>query len=98
MDLAHALKVALDTGKVKIGVHESMASADAKHARLLIISKSCPEPKLVEKNRYGKTPIYHFDGTSLELGAACGRPFPISAIAILDPGSSAILSLETGPS
>ena len=96
MDLAHALKVALETGTVKIGVTETLATAQAKKAKLVIVSRTCPEPGLTREKAIGRVPIYHYDGTAVELGQACGRPFPISALAIVDPGSSAILSLETG--
>jgi large subunit ribosomal protein L30e len=96
MDLGHALKVALQTGTVKIGLEETLLSAREKKAKLLIVSRSCPEPTLERERRFERIPIYHFEGTSVELGAACGKPFPISALAILDPGGSAILSLETG--
>jgi large subunit ribosomal protein L30e len=95
MDLAHALKVALETGKVRIGLTESLDAAEAKKARLVIVATTCPEPRLAKERALGKVPIYHFDGTAVDLGQACGKPFPISAMAILDPGSSAILTLET---
>ncbi len=95
MDLAHALKVALETGTVKIGLVETRAAVDAKKARLLIVAKSCPDPQLTKERAIGKVPIYHYDGSAVDLGQACGRPFPISAMAVLDPGSSAILTLET---
>jgi large subunit ribosomal protein L30e len=95
MDLNHALKVALETGKVRIGLTETRDAAAAKNARLLIVAKSCPDDKLRTERAVGKIPIYHFDGTAVDLGQACGKPFPISAMAILDPGSSAILTLET---
>jgi large subunit ribosomal protein L30e len=95
MDLAHALKVALETGKVRIGVTETLAAADAKKARLLIVSSTCPDPKLRAERAIGKIPVYHYDGTAVDLGQACGKPFPISAMAVLDPGSSAILTLQT---
>ena len=95
MDLAHALKVALQTGKVRIGLSETMESAREKRARLLIVSKSCPEVKLTGERKFDRIPIYHYDGTAVELGAACGKPFPISALAVVEPGSSAILTLET---
>jgi large subunit ribosomal protein L30e len=95
MDLAHALKVALETGKVEIGLTETLAAAEAKKARLLIVARTCPDPKLTKERLHGKVPVYHYEGTAVELGQACGRPFPISAMAILDPGSSAILSLDT---
>jgi large subunit ribosomal protein L30e len=95
MDLAHALKVALQTGKVRIGLSETLLSAKENQARMVIVARSCPEKLLTGNSKIGKAPIYHYEGTAIELGAACGRPFPISALAILDPGSSAILSLET---
>ena len=95
MDLAHALKVALETGTVRIGLEETRAAAQSKKARLLIVSKTCPDAELSKQRAIGKIPVYHYEGTAVDLGQACGRPFPISAMAILDPGSSAILTLET---
>ncbi len=95
MDLNHALKVALETGKVRLGLTETREAATAKKAKLLIIAKSCPDAQLRSERTLGKIPIYHFDGTAVELGQACGKPFPISAMAVLDAGSSAILTLET---
>jgi large subunit ribosomal protein L30e len=95
MDLSHALKVALQTGKVRIGVTETMEAAKAKSAKLLIVAKSCPDATLTSHPKFDRIPIYHYEGNAVELGAACGKPFPISALAILEPGSSAILSLET---
>jgi large subunit ribosomal protein L30e len=95
MDLAHALKVALETGKVRIGVTETLAAAKSKKARLLIVSTTCPDASLKAERAVGKIPVYHYDGTAVDLGQACGKPFPISAMAVLDPGSSAILTLQT---
>ena len=95
MDLAHALKVALETGHVRLGLSESLEAAHAKKAKLLIVAKSCPDATLTKERAIGKIPIYHYEGTAVELGQACGRPFPVSVMAVLDPGSSAILTLET---
>ena len=95
MDLAHALKMALETGKVKIGLAQSLEAAQGKKAKMLIVAKSCPDPTLLKERAMGKVPIYHFDGNAVDLGQACGKPFPISAMAILDAGSSAILTLQT---
>ncbi|HTT14244.1 MAG TPA: 50S ribosomal protein L30e [Thermoplasmata archaeon] len=95
MDLAHALKVALETGTVRIGLDETLVAAKGKKARLVIVAKTCPDPALTKERAIGKIPIYHYEGSAVDLGQACGKPFPISAMAVLDPGSSAILSLET---
>ncbi len=95
MDLSHALKVALETGKVRIGLAETREAAASKKARLVIVASSCPDEALRTERSIGKIPVYHFDGTALDLGQACGKPFPISAMAVVDPGSSGILTLET---
>ncbi|MFG1530111.1 MAG: 50S ribosomal protein L30e [Thermoplasmata archaeon] len=95
MDLAHALKVALETGTVRLGLNETRASVEGQKARLLIVSRTCPDAELNRERRFRNVPVYHYEGTAVELGQACGRPYPISALAILDPGSSAILTLET---
>jgi large subunit ribosomal protein L30e len=95
MDLAHALKVALETGKVRIGVTETLEAVKTKKARLLIVTTSCPDASLRTERAFGKIPVYHYEGTAVDLGQACGKPFPISAMAVLDPGSSAILTLQT---
>ena len=95
MDLAHALKVALETGTVTLGLAETRAAVAGKKAKLLIVAKTCPDATFTKERAVGKIPIYHYDGTAVDLGQACGKPFPISAMAIVDPGSSAILTLET---
>ncbi|MGI0131695.1 MAG: 50S ribosomal protein L30e [Thermoplasmata archaeon] len=95
MDIAHALKVALQTGQVRLGLTESLESAKERKAKMLIVARSCPDVRLTGERKYDRIPIYHYEGTAVDLGAACGRPFPVSALAVLDPGSSAILSLET---
>ncbi len=94
MDVAHALKLALSTGRVKIGLTESLASAGAGEAKLLVVSATCPEEKLRKDSKWGTVPVYHYEGSASELGAACGKPFPISTLAIIDAGSSAILGIE----
>ena len=54
MDLAHALKVALQTGTGKIGVHESLESAKDKKARLLIVSSTCPDKTLTGERKFDR--------------------------------------------
>ena len=62
-------------------------------AKLVILSSNCPEETVaVAKN--GDTPVYSFSENNAVLGAACGKPFPVSIIAILDGGKSDILNLK----
>ena len=93
MDLNKALRLAIDTGKVHLGSKQSSKAADSGNAKLIILASNCPE-ETVNLVKGGKTPIHSFSGNNSVLGAACGKPFPISVVAILDGGKSNVLSLK----
>jgi large subunit ribosomal protein L30e len=90
IDEARALKVAVDTGKVILGLRRVRRAVKQEKARLLVVASNCPDPEL--KSLPG-VKVHLFRGTNAELGAACGVPFSVSALAVLDPGESNILSL-----
>ncbi len=90
IDEARALKVAVDTGKVVLGARGVRRAAKDKKARLIVLASNCPDADL--KASKG-VKVHTFPGTNAELGAACGKPFAVSAVAILDPGESNILSV-----
>ena len=39
--------------------------------------------------------MYRVNVVNRELGAVCGKPFPVSAIAVLDAGRSKLFSLKS---
>ena len=87
IDVVRALKIAVDTGKVRFGTRQVRLTANAGKARLVVVSSNCPDAL----SGLGAK-VLAFPGTNAELGAACGKPFSVSALAILDPGDSNILS------
>ena len=93
MDLNKALRLAIDTGKVHLGSKQSSRDADSGSAKLIILAANCPE-ETVNFVKDGKTPVHSFSGNNSALGAACGKPFPVSVVAILDGGKSDVLSLK----
>ena len=93
MDLNKALRLAIDTGKVRLGSKQSSKAADSGSAKLIILASNCPE-ETVNFVKGGKTPVHSFSGNNSALGAACGKPFPVSVVAILDGGKSDVLSLK----
>ena len=93
MDINKALRSAIDNGKVQVGTRESCKAAGAGTAKLIIISSNCPE-EAASQVKESKTPVHSFSGNNAALGAACGKPFPVSAVAILDGGKSNVLSLK----
>ena len=93
MDINKALRSAIETGTVHVGARESCKAANAGTAKLVIISSNCPE-EAANQVKESKSPVHSFSGNNAVLGAACGKPFPVSAVAILDGGKSNVLSLK----
>ncbi len=90
IDEARALKVAVETGKVILGATRAKRAALDRKARMIIVASNCPDPDLTSM---AGVKVRVFPGTNAELGAACGKPFSVSAVAILDPGDSNILQI-----
>lgn len=89
IDVVRALKTAATTGDVRFGLAETKKSVKKGEAKLVVVSSNCPDKSVVS----GSLPkVLFFNGTNVELGNACGKPFPISALAIVSPGESNILS------
>lgn len=92
MDINKALKTAATTGKILYGTKQTREAINGKKAKLIVIAKNCPEMDITDMSQSAKIPSLQFEGTNVDLGAACGKPFSISCLAIVDPGSSPILT------
>lgn len=94
MDIRRAIRSAVSTGKVYLGSAETEKSMKSGGAKLVIIASNCP-PAVVERIGKIKTvATYNFEGTNIELGSACGKPFSVAVMSIESPGESDILALQ----
>jgi len=89
-DISRSLKSAVATGKVKFGLSETKKAVSTGAAKLVVVSENCPDDDL--KSGESKVNVVVYPGDNLALGAACGKPFAVSSLVILDQGSSDILS------
>lgn len=94
MDFNASLRRAIRTGNVILGQNETEQCIKEGKAQIVVIAQNCPE-KFKSQIRSEKDLFVHtFDGSSVALGKACGKPFMVSALAIVNPGESDILSLK----
>jgi large subunit ribosomal protein L30e len=93
VDIKRALRNVQETGDISMGTKETIKALKKNKVKLVIVSKNCP-PTNVSTFKGFKVPIYTYDGSNSELGSACGKPFSISALAIIDGGKSDILALK----
>ncbi|HEY5605429.1 MAG TPA: 50S ribosomal protein L30e [Thermoplasmata archaeon] len=90
IDIPRALRVATDTGDVRFGLRQAKRAAKTKAAKLVVVASNCPEEAV---SGLGDVRLYRFPGTNVDLGAACGVPFSVAAVAVVSPGESNILSV-----
>jgi large subunit ribosomal protein L30e len=96
VDVNKQIQIAVKTGKVGLGVKEAVDAARFAKAKLLIMAANCPAKYRLDITRYAKQsllPIFNFPGTSMDLGAACLKPFVVAVLTIKEPGDSEILKL-----
>ncbi len=89
MDLNKGLRTATKTGKVLFGIAQARKAIEKKEGRLIVIASNCPDKDLKDQNN---VPVVEFPGTNRELGSACGKPFSVSVVTVLEPGDSQILN------
>lgn len=90
IDISRALRVATDTGDVRFGLREVRKAAKAKTAKLVVLASNAPDDPA---KSLGDVRVFRFPGTNVDLGAACGVPFSVAAVAVVSPGDSNILSV-----
>tara|TARA_Y100001970_G_scaffold91485_2_gene115362 strand:+ start:3367 stop:3663 length:297 start_codon:yes stop_codon:yes gene_type:complete len=96
MDLGRNLKQGLNTGKMLFGQRETMGACDKGEARLVIVAANCPEDFIDSMSESHPNITMHRVGlVNRQLGAACAKPFPVSALCVIDPGQSDLLSLQS---
>jgi len=96
-DINKAIASTVKTGKVWFGANNAIKNVKAGKAKLIVIADNCPRNIREDIEYYCKfsnIPIIIYKGTSLDLGAACGKPFMVSALTIREPGDSDILKIS----
>jgi large subunit ribosomal protein L30e len=94
-DLIRDLRLAVDTGNVVIGPKEVLKVVVSNAAKLIIIAEKGKKGSVEDiAHMCGVAGIkmIKYAGGSMALGTACGKPYSVNAIAVLDQGHSQILS------
>ena len=63
---------------------------------MVLISSNCQgeaRKKIEAQCAKAGVQVQNYKGTSMELGAVCGKPFPVSVLAVLEVGTSNVLEM-----
>ena len=97
MDIERAIRVAVDTGKVILGLNKSIQAIKLGNGELVVMAANAPKNVQEDIEVYSKLseiPVHVFDGSSVELGSICGKPFTVAVLVVQEPGDSNILELK----
>jgi len=96
--LEKEIRLLIDSGKVEFGTRKGISSILLGKAKGVIYASNIPKGTLDDLGYYmpmeKNMAALPFAGTSMELGKLCGKPFPISMIAIFEFGETTKAKLE----
>ena len=95
-DLKQKIGSAVKTGKLVLGSKNVIRLLLNGTAKLIILSNNCPRETKERIIYYCKLAGVSYRVTEisgLELGAACRKPFNVSALAVIEQGDSTIMDL-----
>ncbi len=95
MDLNRSIRIAVDTGKCSFGAKTATKALLNKKAKLIIIANNTPDAIKSDVAYYAKLsdiPVLEYPGSTLDLGATCGRPHFVAALTVYETGDSDILN------
>lgn len=96
MDLARQLKQGITTGTVLFGQRQTTSACNKGDARLVLVAANCPEDYISNlTSSHPDVPVHRVTMVNRQLGAACAKPFPVSALCVVDPGQSELLTLNS---
>ena len=94
MDVDRSIRVAVDTGDVTLGSEKSIQSLKLGKGQLAVVAANAPKEIIDDVEYYANLSdiqAYTYDGTSVDLGSVCGKPFTVATLIVNDPGDSTIL-------
>jgi large subunit ribosomal protein L30e len=94
MDVDRGIRVAVDTGDVTLGSEKSIQSLKLGKGQLVVVASNAPKEIIEDVEYYAnlsEIPFIVYDGSSVDLGSVCGKPFTVATLIVNDPGDSTIL-------
>ena len=96
MDLSRQLKMAIATGNLRFGQRQALDACARGEAKVVVFAANCPSEFIDELHaNHPEVTKFRASMVNRELGTACGKPFSVSTISIIDAGDSDLLQLET---
>ena len=99
IDLDRVIRSAIKSRKIYFGSKRTVDAARSGKATVIITSSNCPD-RIRRDIQYhaglSGIPLYTYSGSSLDVGMACGKNFPVSALAVREISEPELLRMVKG--
>ena len=96
MDLGRQLKNAIATGNLLFGQRQAKDACANGNAKMVILAANCPEDYTTAlRAAPPEVTLHRALMVNRELGIACGKPFSVSTITVIDAGDSDLMALDS---
>ena len=85
MDIKKLVKDSVKEGRVVIGYNRVIKELKTRKPRYIVSSKNIPKSmmeNIIHNAKISKVEVLEYPEDSLNLGLICGKPFPVSVLAI----------------
>ena len=93
INVDRALRSSIRTGNVMLGSNRTIEAGLGGQAKLIVYAADCPDDVRMQLEGID-VPAYAYQGMGKDLGSACGKPFSVAALAVIEPGDSEIMALQ----
>jgi large subunit ribosomal protein L30e len=93
INVDRALRSSIRTGNVVLGSNRTVEAGLDGQAKLIVFALDCPVDVRTKLETLD-LPVYGYQGKGKDLGSACGKPFSVAALAVIEPGDSEIMALQ----
>jgi len=88
VNIVKSVRSAVEAGNIVLGSKQSIEKVISGEAKLVVVSATCERGALEDLERYARLSgieVQRFEGSGVELGEVCGKPFAVSMLAVLEP-------------
>ncbi len=87
MNLVKAIRSAVDSGNVILGTKKTLNLVLSGEVKYVVVASNCEVGAKEDLARFAEisgVKVSEFEGSSVELGEICGKPFVVSMLAVLE--------------
>lgn len=95
-DITNDIRLAVESGKTALGRRSVAKSIRSNQSKLIVIASVNSKENVLDIEHIASlagVKVVKYAGNAVELGAVCGKPFPVAFLSVMAPGNSKILEL-----